>query len=74
LWDGLPNPSLEPKEGLGNPSYEELSVLFWRGDFATVNEALREYGQRRQRREALQSFGGLDFDPSYDYKSQRSKR
>ena len=36
---------------------------------ATVNEALREYAQRRQRLEALQSFGALDFDPSYDYKS-----
>jgi Arc/MetJ family transcription regulator len=41
---------------------------------ATVNEALREYVQRRQRLKALELFGTLDVDPSYDYKAQRSKR
>ncbi|MGO8747755.1 MAG: type II toxin-antitoxin system VapB family antitoxin [Thermoguttaceae bacterium] len=41
---------------------------------ATVNEALREYVQRRQRLKALELFGTLDVDPSYDYKAERSKR
>jgi Arc/MetJ family transcription regulator len=41
---------------------------------ATVNEALREYVQRRQRLKALDLFGAVDFDPSYDYKAERKKR
>jgi Arc/MetJ family transcription regulator len=41
---------------------------------ATVNEALREYVQRRQRLKALELFGTLDVDPSYDCKAERSKR
>jgi Arc/MetJ family transcription regulator len=41
---------------------------------ATVNEALREYVQRRQRLKAMDLFGAVDVDPSYDYKAERSKR
>ena len=41
---------------------------------ATVNEALREYIQRRQRLQAVELFGTIDFDPSYDYKAERRKR
>jgi Arc/MetJ family transcription regulator len=41
---------------------------------ATVNEALREYVQRRQRLTALELFGTVDIDPSYDYKAERRKR
>jgi Arc/MetJ family transcription regulator len=41
---------------------------------ATVNEALREYIQRRQRFQAVELFGTIDFDPSYDYKAERRKR
>ena len=41
---------------------------------ATVNEALREYVHRRQRLKALDLFGAVDFDPSYDYKAERRKR
>ncbi len=41
---------------------------------ATVNEALREYVQRRKRLKALELFGGVDFDPRYDYKAERKKR
>jgi hypothetical protein len=39
-----------------------------------VNEALREYIQRRQRLQAVELFGTIDFDPSYDYKAERRKR
>jgi Arc/MetJ family transcription regulator len=41
---------------------------------ATVNEALREYVQRRQRLKALDMFGAVDIDPAYDYKAERRKR
>jgi Arc/MetJ family transcription regulator len=41
---------------------------------ATVNEALREYVQRRQRLKATELFGIVDFHPSYDYKVERRKR
>jgi Arc/MetJ family transcription regulator len=41
---------------------------------ATVNEALREYVQRRVRLKAVDLFGTIDFDPSYNYKAERRKR
>ncbi len=40
----------------------------------TVNEALREYIQRRKRLKALEAFGTVAMDPSYDYKKLRRKR
>jgi len=40
----------------------------------TVNEALREYIQRRQQLKILDLFGKVEFDPSYDYKRQRKRR
>lgn len=39
----------------------------------TVNEALREFIQRRKQLEALTLFGQIDFDPEYDYKKGRSR-
>ena len=41
---------------------------------ATVNEALREFIQRRRQIEALDLFGRIDFDPKYDHKKGRSRR
>jgi Arc/MetJ family transcription regulator len=41
---------------------------------ATVNEALREYIDRRKRLKILDLFGKVDFDPQYDYKAERRKR
>lgn len=38
---------------------------------ATVTEALREYILRRRQRKILDIFGTVEFDPEYDYKSQR---
>ena len=40
---------------------------------ATVNEALREYIQRRRQQEVLELFGTIDYDPEYDYKEQRRR-
>ena len=39
----------------------------------TVNEALREYVQRRRQIKVLELFGQIDFDPAYDYKKQRRR-
>lgn len=41
---------------------------------AAVNEALAEYVARRRRKEALDLFGKLDWDPDYDYKAARRRR
>ena len=40
----------------------------------TVNEALREFIQRRKQIEVLKLFGRIDFDPDYDHKKGRSCR
>jgi Arc/MetJ family transcription regulator len=40
----------------------------------TVNEALREYIQRRKQAELLNLFGKVDFDPAYEYKRQRKRK
>lgn len=40
----------------------------------TVNEALREYVQRRKQQDILALFGKIDFDPQYDYKKARKTR
>jgi Arc/MetJ family transcription regulator len=40
---------------------------------ATVNEALKEYIDRRGRLQALDDFGAFDFDPDYDHKAERQR-
>lgn len=40
----------------------------------TVNEALREYVERRKRDRALEWLGTFEFDPRYDYKRERKRR
>lgn len=40
---------------------------------ATVTEALEEYIQRRKQARILELFGKVDFDPTYNYKKQRSR-
>lgn len=39
---------------------------------AVVTEALKEYIQRRKQIEIIKLFGKIDFDPDYDYKTQRN--
>ena len=39
---------------------------------ATVNEALKEYVERRRQMAVLELFGQIDYDPAYDYKKQRN--
>ncbi|OUC13672.1 MAG: DUF2191 domain-containing protein [Alkalinema sp. CACIAM 70d] len=38
---------------------------------AVIDTALREYLQRHQRRKILTLFGTIDYDDTYDYKTQR---
>jgi Arc/MetJ family transcription regulator len=40
----------------------------------TVNDALREYIDRRKRLKALEAFGTIAMDPTYDYKKLRRRR
>ena len=40
----------------------------------TVNEALREFIQRRQRVELVKLFGKVEYDVLYDYKKERRRR
>lgn len=40
----------------------------------TVNEALKEYVQRRKQQDILALFEKFDFDPQYDYKKARKSR
>ncbi len=53
---------------------EALRVGGQRTKKATVNEALREYVQRRKQLQMLELFGKIEFDPSFDYKSARQRR
>jgi len=40
----------------------------------TVNQALREFIQRRKTAEMIELFGTVEYDPSYDYKEARRLR
>ena len=40
----------------------------------TVNDALREFIQRRQRQELIKLFGAVEYDAAYDYKKDRRRR
>jgi Arc/MetJ family transcription regulator len=53
---------------------QALSVGGYRTKRETVNEALREFVQRRKRLELLKLVGKVEYDPRYDYKQERRKR
>ncbi len=40
----------------------------------TVNEALREFIQRRKQKDIISLFGKIEMDESYDYKRERLRR
>ena len=50
------------------------SVGGFRTKRETVNEALREFIQRRQRLELARLAGKVAYDPQYDYKRERRAR
>jgi Arc/MetJ family transcription regulator len=39
----------------------------------TVNQALREFVQRRRQLKVLELAGTIDFDPDYDHRVQRNR-
>jgi len=41
---------------------------------AAVTLALKEFIARREQRKLAELFGKLDWDPSYDYKTERSRQ
>ena len=41
---------------------------------AAVTRALKEFIARREQKKLLRLFGSLDWDPSFDYKAERSRR
>jgi Arc/MetJ family transcription regulator len=51
-----------------------LSVGGYRTKRDTVNEALREFIQRRKRLELLKLVGKIEYDRRYDYKQERRAR
>jgi Arc/MetJ family transcription regulator len=53
---------------------QALSAGGYRTKRETVNEALREFIQRRQRLDLLKLVGKVDYDPRYDYKQERRGR
>jgi Arc/MetJ family transcription regulator len=40
----------------------------------TVTEALKEYIARRRQAGIVRLFGTIDYDPKYDYRTQRRRR
>jgi hypothetical protein len=40
---------------------------------AAVTKALKEFIARREQQEIVNLFGSLDWDPDYDYKTERSR-
>lgn len=50
---------------------EALTLGGHQTEKAAVEEALREYVQRRKQLKVLELFGAIDYDSDYDYKQQR---
>jgi Arc/MetJ family transcription regulator len=53
---------------------QALDVGGYRTKKETVNQALREFIQRRKRLELLKLVGKIEYDRRYDYKRERRKR
>ncbi|NTU55685.1 MAG: type II toxin-antitoxin system VapB family antitoxin [Anaerolineales bacterium] len=52
---------------------EALKLGEHRTKRAVVEEALREYVQRRKQLKVLKLFGTIEYDDDYDYKKQRQR-
>jgi hypothetical protein len=51
-----------------------LEVSGERTKTAAVTKALQEFIARREQRRVLDLMGKLEWDPSFDYKSERSRK
>jgi Arc/MetJ family transcription regulator len=52
---------------------QALQVGGYKTKRETVNEALREFIQRRRRLDLVKLFGTIDYDSDYDYKTRRRR-
>ncbi|WP_414563730.1 MULTISPECIES: type II toxin-antitoxin system VapB family antitoxin [unclassified Anabaena] len=52
---------------------EALALSNQQTELDVVEQALREYVQRRQQMKILDLFGKIDYNDDYDYKQQRHK-
>lgn len=52
---------------------EALTLSNQQNERDVVEQALREYVQRRQQMKILDLFGTIDYDDDYNYKQQRNK-
>lgn len=53
---------------------EALKVGGLRTKKDTVNEALRQFIRRQLQQKAIDMFGTIDFDPTYNYKKERQRK
>ncbi|MCX7593307.1 MAG: type II toxin-antitoxin system VapB family antitoxin [Fischerella sp.] len=53
---------------------EALALGNQQGERDVVEQALREYVQRRKQLKVLDLFGTIDYDKDYNYKQQRRKQ
>lgn len=53
---------------------EALKVSGHKTKKNTVNEALKEFIQRRKQKDIVSLFGKIEMNPSYDYKRDRRDR
>ena len=53
---------------------EALALSNQQNERDVVEQALREYVQRRQQVKILDLFGTIDYDDDYNYKQQRQKQ
>ena len=53
---------------------EALNLGGYKTKRQTVNEALREFIQRRQRLELVKLFGKVEYDSRFNYKRERRAR
>jgi hypothetical protein len=53
---------------------EALALSNQQTELDVVEQALREYVQRRQQMKILDLFGKIDYNDDYDYKQQRHKQ
>ncbi|WP_341532070.1 type II toxin-antitoxin system VapB family antitoxin (plasmid) [Nostoc sp. UHCC 0302] len=53
---------------------EALAVSNQQTERDVVEQALREYVQRRQQAKVIELFGTIDYDENYNYKQQRHKK
>jgi metal-responsive CopG/Arc/MetJ family transcriptional regulator len=51
---------------------EALALSNFSTENQLIEDALREYIQRRQQQKILELFGTIDYEENYDYKQQRT--